>query len=274
MVGTAMQSSVLALTDQKVLPISSVLNAVREFGNEGLEQSDPLIITQAGYISKLPAESSSVDMALSISSSPEFPADQFLGELYRVMKPGGTVLVCKSSQATEQMDQIASSIECKLLMAGFIEAQTVQMNSVIPSLLQSLSVKVKKPSWKIGSSFSIKTAKSLPKIQIDDDIDLIDEDSLLTEEDVKKPQLPVVGDCEVGSTRKACKNCICGRAEAEEKVQKLGLTADRLNNPQSACGSCGLGDAFRCSTCPYKGLPPFKLGEKVSLSGSFLAADI
>lgn len=102
-------------------------------------------------------------------------------------------------------------------------------------------------------------------------MDLIDEDSLLTEEDLKKPQLPVgkilgsknlyfgepsvlnlldsfvhhslnrdafaVGDCEVGSTRKACKNCTCGRAEEEEKVEKLGLTMDQLNNPQSACGN-------------------------------------
>ena len=108
---------------------------------------------------------------------------------------------------------------------------------------------------------------------MDDDDDLIDEDALLTEEDLKKPQLPSVGDCEVGSTRKACKNCTCGRAEAEEKVEKLGLSMDQLDNPQSACGSCGLGDAFRCATCPYKGLPPFKLGEKVSLSSNFLAAD-
>ena len=36
----------------------------------------------------------------------------------------------------------------------------------------------------------IKGHQTLPKVQIDDDFDLIDEDSLLSEEDLKKPQLP------------------------------------------------------------------------------------
>jgi hypothetical protein len=55
-----------------------------------------------------------------------------------------------------------------------------------------LQIKAKKASWSMGSSFPLKKAtKVLPKIQIDDDSELIDEDSLLTEEDLKKPQLPV-----------------------------------------------------------------------------------
>lgn len=181
------------------------------------------------------------------------------------------------SSVAEDTSKASSALERELLVAGFLEAQNLQIKSVASSEgVRHYMVKATKPSWKLGSSFAInKGKKSLPKVQIiGDDDDLIDEDSLLTEEDLKKPQLPPVGDCEVGSTRKACKNCTCGRAEAEEKVEKLELSVDQLDNPQSACGSCGLGDAFRCSTCPYKGLPPFKLGEKVSLSANFLAADI
>lgn len=44
----------------------------------------------------------------------------------------------------------------------------------------------------MGSSFPLKkVTRALPKIQIDDDSDLIDEDNLLTEEGLKKPQVPV-----------------------------------------------------------------------------------
>jgi hypothetical protein len=70
---------------------------------------------------------------------------------------------------------------------------------------------------------------------------------------VSFPHVSPVGDCEVGATRKACKNCTCGRAEAEaeaeQKVEKLELTAEQIDNPQSACGSVSIVSysGIRCS---------------------------
>lgn len=46
-----LQNSTLALTDHEVLPISTVLDAVRKLDNAGVDQCDPLIITQASSLS-------------------------------------------------------------------------------------------------------------------------------------------------------------------------------------------------------------------------------
>ncbi|KAK8084794.1 Fe-S cluster assembly protein dre2 [Apiospora hydei] len=136
----------------------------------------------------------------------------------------------------------------------------------------------------------------------EDDGDLIDEDTLLTEEDLQKPleireyivvqepreptDISVATECvpKVGKRRRACKDCTCGlaerlaqeddkkRAEADSKLQSLKLGADDLTEVDftvkgkvGSCGNCSLGDAFRCDGCPYIGMPAFKPGEEVRL---------
>ncbi|CAN1812248.1 Anamorsin homolog [Linum perenne] len=246
----AVQSVTLVVSDAQVVQMSTINDALRELGDEAV-LSDVQLYTQSSSFGKLPVKSSSLDFLICISRSHEYPGGAWFNEIFSVLKPGGTILVYKILQTVS--GDTKESVERQLLLAGFLDAKCVQPS--LSSGVQSvLIVKAKRASWKIGTSLALKKdTKSSVKIQFDDDSDLIDEDSLLTEEDLKKPQLPV-GDCETDITKKACKNCTCGRAEEEEK--------------------CGLGDAFRCGTCPYKGLPPFKLGEKVSLSDNFLVADI
>lgn len=136
----------------------------------------------------------------------------------------------------------------------------------------------------------------------DDDDDLIDEDNLLGEEDLKRrPQArmsPVrisvmnqkityhsaAVECQPQKRRRPCKDCTCGLAakfEAEEKERRsqadAGLEAIKLDTNDlneldftvkgktGSCNNCSLGDAFRCSTCPFIGLPAFKPGEEVRI---------
>ncbi|KAF4551735.1 putative Fe-S cluster assembly protein dre2 [Elsinoe fawcettii] len=114
--------------------------------------------------------------------------------------------------------------------------------------------------------------------------DMIDPDSLLTEEDLKKPVIIPEACKPNGKRRRACKDCSCGlkekieaedaakRKAADKGLQSLKLGADDLTEVDftvqgkvGSCGNCALGDAFRCDGCPYIGLPAFKPGEEVRL---------
>lgn len=87
-----------------------------------------------------------------------------------------------------------------------------------------------------------------------------------------------------GKRRRACKDCTCGlskkieneeagkRADADKALDSMKLGQDDLaevdftvQGKVGSCGSCALGDAFRCDGCPYIGLPAFKPGEEVRL---------
>lgn len=116
----------------------------------------------------------------------------------------------------------------------------------------------------------------------------IDAEALLRPEDKVRP-VPLCEPVTASTPRrkKACKNCSCGLAELEEEERRTGrvvvldgsvdgfgtaevakteterLIAAAKSAPKatSSCGSCYLGDAFRCGSCPYMGECPVLLGQ-------------
>lgn len=99
----------------------------------------------------------------------------------------------------------------------------------------------------------------------------VDEDALLTPGDAVRPER---ADCGTAARRRACANCTCGLAESGAASDSGAAQPDSAPaQAKSACGSCYLGDAFRCAGCPYRGLPPFREGETVTLPADYLSDD-
>lgn len=104
-----------------------------------------------------------------------------------------------------------------------------------------------------------------------------DPNALLTEADKAKPDTKYDCGVDLGKKRMACKGCTCGLAEEleDEAKDKIKKNLDSGASKPS-CGSCFLGDAFRCASCPYAGQPAFDKNAPPKLVGKddFSKSDI
>lgn len=148
-----------------------------------------------------------------------------------------------------------------LLVAGFINVEGREDGSL----------RGEKPSY------SPDTFTTLLKESIQGDTDILDDEEILAKSTVEVPETcpPATSwnPAPNAPRKRACKNCSCGLAELE-KVESAGKAMIDTNKSKSSCGSCYLGDAFRCAGCPYRGMPAFKPGEQITLSNDLLQDDI
>jgi len=232
-----------------------------------------------------------------INSGARFPQTiqhnlDLLDLIGKLAQPGGKIKIVQAvgnAQGLVAANKLVSNVK----LAGLVAVQAPKFIELNPDQLEEIKGKLElqpdaqflvaeiectSPHFANGSSTPLSFAAKIKKpekksekivwsLADDDDVDLMDEDELLEEEDLKRPDQASLKVCGTTGKRKACKNCACGLAEELEGKKPAP------NKITSSCGSCYLGDAFRCASCPYLGMPAFKPGDKIQLSERQLKAD-
>ena len=194
-----------------------------------------------------------------------------LAQLLAALQPLGTLHVHNAEQSV-------ANVSSSLTLAGFTLLTTTPVSGELiaqkpaagPSSAAAMPLRRKIDPARKASKMALWTlsAPSTPPI---------DAEALLTDADRARP--PTCEPAVKGAPRrkKACKGCTCGLAEIEaeeamakvvlldgseagqavevEKSERDRLVAAAAAAPKatSSCGNCYLGDAFRCSGCPYRG---------------------
>lgn len=265
---TAGQTVLLVWMAPPTPNMEEYVNTLRhQTGSDGFVQ-----VENAEMLLQSNHEKSKFDVVLSGTVSPESGfnhSDEIMNEILRILVPNGSLYV--NERKGRPLEKLMSS----LTMSGFTAL------SSNPNEMSCYQVKCQKPNFEVGKSSKLSFAKKKPKAEVaniwtlsandtnDENIDIIDSDALLDENDLKRPDMSALkSDCGTSKAgkRKACKGCTCGLKE-----ELAGGPAPAV---KSSCGSCYLGDAFRCASCPYLGMPPFKPGDQVTLSDRQLKPDI
>lgn len=174
------------------------------------------------------------------------------------------------------------SLPSELTFAGFNILSLLEEGTIIAQKPNAPSVSLKNNvaiSLKLNRKIDPAKKEALWAIASAPSTPLIDAEALLTAEDKTRP-IPTCEPVNAGAPRrkKACKGCSCGLAELEEEERRTGkvilldgsqngearavepsekerliLAAKSAPKATSSCGSCFLGDAFRCASCPYLG---------------------
>ncbi|XP_059631236.1 anamorsin homolog 2-like [Cornus florida] len=203
---------VLIITDSISVNATVVAWAIQHFS---VELKDLRIITQASLLEgNLNFKSSSLSTIISISEKPGFHSQLWLLELAKVLKPGGYVFLQEPSffhpnqeYVLGEIDESRACLERNLLFAGFylIEGfecldHSAEINQTSQDF-ELIAIKAKRTyDAEEFSTFQKTEARKVDNSiipiggslqpQIEEMDDFIDENSLLTEEDPKRPELP------------------------------------------------------------------------------------
>ncbi|EST07528.1 Anamorsin [Kalmanozyma brasiliensis GHG001] len=80
--------------------------------------------------------------------------------------------------------------------------------------------------------------------------------------DTEDMDMPGADPAANGGKRTEVTETIIGKDGKPKTIKRIQVDT---KGATSSCGSCFLGDAFRCSSCPYLGLPAFEPGQKVEI---------